>query len=165
MAAMTSHEALKPNDILRSIERTYPHLRFMESSQCMWSPTEKTVYYTPLKSKESLYSLLHEAAHGILQHKTYSYDVDLLLKEVDAWEQAKQIAKTYSVKIDEDYLESAIDTYRDWLHERSTCPICQVVTLETKPQHYKCINCDNTWAVSAARFHRTYRMNTKNKVA
>jgi hypothetical protein len=60
------------------------------------------------------------------------------------------------VIIDEEHIQNCLDTYRDWLHKRSTCPRCDSHGLQTSEQ-YKCYNCRAVWRVGNERFCRAYR--------
>lgn len=138
-------------------------ITFTASNKFYWSPKNNTVYYDTSKNDEAaMWALLHELCHGILQHKTYTTDFELLQLEVAAWHKAKQLAPTYTVKISEDHIQDCLDTYRDWLYARSTCPACGEHGLQDTHNMYECINCQTTWQVTTERFCRPYRK-TKQK--
>jgi DnaJ-class molecular chaperone len=44
-----------------------------------------------------------------------------------------------------------MNSYRDWLHARSTCPVCQATGMETKKSIYTCPACRHQWRVNEAR--------------
>lgn len=97
-------------------------------------------------------SLLHELAHAILDHKTYARDIELIELERDAWTHAQAtLAPTYNIAIGTNQIEDALDTYRDWLHARSTCPNCQATGVQTERNAYKCLACLSKWRVNDAR--------------
>lgn len=152
--------------LLNRLEADYPEISFVEGESFYWSPNESTVTYVIVSTQPevSKWSLLHEVSHGILGHTDYSTDFELMQLEVAAWKKAVTLGKKYGIKIDLEHVEDCLDTYRDWLHRRSTCPTCGVVSLQTSERTYKCINCDSTWRVSNSRFCRPYRMlETTNK--
>lgn len=138
----------------------FPDIKFEESDTFYWSPEKKTVFYVKQTddSPRGTWTLLHETAHAALEHKTYSSDLQLLQMESEAWEHAKKLAKGHKISIPNDYIEDCLDSYRDWLHLRSTCPICDQRSLQKDPSHYKCMNCKHIWKVSSSRMCRPYRM-------
>lgn len=124
-----------------------------------WSPLENTITYRDAAKPTSLdkWALLHEAGHALLGHASYSSDVELLLMEVAAWEKAEALARELHVAIDPDHIQDCLDTYRDWLHQRSTCPVCITTSLQINSTTYRCHNCTTEWHVTPSRFCRPYR--------
>jgi Zn finger protein HypA/HybF involved in hydrogenase expression len=138
------------HSLLPKLKTDYPQFHFDADSDFRWSPSKKTVFYD--KDADDMWVILiHELAHGLLEHTDYSKDVQLLNLERQAWEKALEVAKTYNETIDEDTIESHLDTYRDWLHTRSTCPECKAVGLQIKRQVYHCPACSHEWRVNEAR--------------
>lgn len=136
----------------------FPQITFTASSRFYWSPKQRTVFYDQAKQdKAADWALLHELSHGLLGHAHYKTDFELLQLEVSAWHKAKQVAESYKIIIDEDHVQDCLDTYRDWLHARSTCPSCTEHGLQRDNAVYYCLNCNNEWRVSSARFCRPYR--------
>lgn len=146
--------------LLSRLRADYPEISFVEGESFYWSPSERTVTYAVVSTmpEVSKWSLLHEVSHGILGHTDYSTDFELMQLEVAAWKQAVSLGKRYKIKIDPEHIEDCLDTYRDWLHRRSTCPTCGIVSLQTDSRTYNCLNCNSTWRVSNSRFCRPYRM-------
>lgn len=136
-----------------------PSVIFQRGQSFYWSPKDATITYKSSANSgaNGQWSLLHEAAHALLDHQNYSSDIALLLLEVEAWERAKSLGKELGIIIDEEHIQDCLDTYRDWLHQRSTCPRCSVVSLQVSTREYLCHNCDARWQVSASRFCRPYR--------
>ena len=152
--------------LVNKLRYTFPDIIFSIGNTFSWSPATKTISYPNNVSEKTVgaWSLLHETGHAQLKHTNYSLDLDLLLMEVQAWEKAKEIGLLTGYNIDENHIQDCLDTYRDWLHKRSTCPRCGLVCLQTTPQKYNCHNCQNIWDVTASRFCRPYRrMNAKNQ--
>lgn len=150
--------------VLANLKTTYPHLSFVEGEQFSWSPKTRTVTYRLKRQKyPAEWSLLHEVAHGLLEHHSYQTDFELLLLEVAAWEKAKDLAREYDLVIDDDHVQDCIDTYRDWLYQRSACPDCGGTSLQYNAVTYKCFACETAWTVTASRFCRPYRLTTKTK--
>lgn len=134
----------------------YPQFKFKPGVQEHWSPRTKTITYEP-EAENLKYGLLHELAHALLGHDSYHNDFELVKLESQAWQKAAQIGRQYGIKINEDYIQNCLDTYRDWLHRRSKCPSCGMHTLQQNAHSYKCFNCGEIWHVSAGRFARSYR--------
>jgi hypothetical protein len=110
------------------------------------------IYYTPLNTKRDKLTLLHEVAHAVLGHKEFKRDIDLVKIEREAWDYVgSTLAPKYGLTTDEDTVEDAIDTYREWLHARSTCPECRQTGIQTDSAKYHCLNCNHDWRVNDAR--------------
>lgn len=144
-------------NILKSLELTYPEIVFQKGISFSWSPRKKSISYKEIKKPQDCWSLLHELGHGVLDHQSYGLDIDLLKLEVEAWREAKKIAKIFDINIEESHINKCLDTYRDWLHRRSTCPNCNVVSLQINTSHYKCFNCSCLWRVGRSRLCRIHR--------
>ena len=133
-----------------SLRQNYPALTFTASDTFRWSPQERTIFYDT-DSPDSA-SLLHELGHAQLNHTTYTKDIELIEMERDAWDYAVQsLAVKYNVIVTDDGVQNALDTYRDWLHARSTCPQCKATGVQTKKNTYRCVTCDTHWRVNDAR--------------
>lgn len=149
--------------VVKQLQKDYPDLSFSSSNQFYWSPKNQTVYFKEGNTPRYLWTLLHETSHGVLRHKTFGTDFELLQIEIAAWENAKDLGKKYSINIDIDHIENCLDTYRDWLHKRSTCPNCSSKGLQVTQETYQCVNCSQEWQVSENRFCRPYRARTNKK--
>lgn len=136
--------------LANNLQRKYPDFTFQASDEFHWSPQEKVIYYD--QNSNDTASLLHELAHASLGHQTYIKDIALLEMERDAWHYAATtLGPTCATKIDDTTVQDALDTYRDWLHARSTCPGCKATGVQTKKNQYKCILCSRLWRVNDAR--------------
>lgn len=136
--------------LANKLQTDFPAFAFTASDEFHWSPIEKAIFYDA-KSADTP-ALLHELAHALLGHETYTRDLYLIGFERDAWKYAtKELAPTYKVAINEEEVEDALDTYRDWLHARSICPGCHATGIQTKKNEYKCIICRTKWRVNDAR--------------
>lgn len=146
--------------LILKLQAVAPNLQFDHGDAFCWSPTNSCVTYPnrDLNDTSDSWSLLHEAAHGILGHANYESDLELLLMESEAWDKALQLGDDLGITIDQEHVQDCLDTYRDWLHKRSTCPTCGIVSLQSSPSQYTCHNCNTTWTVSMARFCRPYRL-------
>jgi hypothetical protein len=128
----------------------FPAFTLTAGEGFLWSPSDKVITYD--QTSDDMASLLHEVSHAVLDHAQYSKDIELIEMERDAWNHAvKILAARYQVHIHDNTVQAALDTYRDWLHARSTCPKCQATGLQTKKNQYKCIACTANWRVNEAR--------------
>lgn len=149
--------------LITNLQADFPAFTFISGEEFRWSPQDHTIYYP--KDSSDGDALLHELAHGLLQHNNYTKDIQLIEIERDAWDYAKDnLAKSYSITIDETAIQEALDTYRDWLHARSTCPECQATGMQTKSDTYKCLACHTQWRVNEARICALRRYTIKNKI-
>jgi hypothetical protein len=138
------------SSIIKQLTTYYPQLRFKSSDTFRWDPSTKTIHYTDLDS-DSSYLLLHEAGHALLEHNKYSRDIELVAMERDAWQYAKvELARELSLTIPAKIIEDNLDTYRDWLHARSTCPTCSATGIQIQDFKYQCVVCQSTWTVNQA---------------
>lgn len=145
--------------LLTNLKRAYPKLRFEPGPAFSWSPKNNSVVYRETAEDEQVasWSLLHEVSHALLEHQSYESDFELLQMEVEAWARAEELAKTQSIVIDSEHIQDCLDTYRDWLYQRSTCPVCTSCSLQTDSRTYRCFNCAAVWHVSKSRMCRPYR--------
>ncbi len=132
------------------LRQDYPSLVYVEGDDFHWSPSRRTVTF--INNSLDQASLLHELSHALLGHEDYKKDISLIEMERDAWQYAKDtLGKTYGQVISVDVIEDALDSYRDWIHARSTCPTCQATGIQTKKEEYKCLACRAKWRVNEAR--------------
>lgn len=143
--------------LLRRLRQAYPHIVFSPGASFYWSPSQKRVTYTEGSSPRHIWSLLHETGHALLEHTGYANDLELLHLEVAAWRRAEQLAQTLGVDIEAAHIQQCLDSYRDWLFARSTCPRCLSTALQLANGEYQCFNCKTQWRVSRSRFCRIYR--------
>ena len=139
--------------LIPKLQADYPQITFCETlknSSHRWSPTDDTVYY-PVEYET--HQLLHEVGHALLHHTNFLLDINLLEMERHAWQYARNIiAPRYNLTIPETVIETALDSYRDWLHARSLCPSCEsngIQAIDTK--QYNCLNCQTEWRSSDGR--------------
>lgn len=154
--------------LVKHLKKDFPTLAFAPSNTFAWSPKSNSILYIDGARDEKIahWSLLHEVGHALLEHNSFESDFELLLLEVEAWEKAKKLAAKYEVLIDDEHIQNCLDTYRDWLYQRSTCPSCTATSMQANKHTYICINCDTSWQVSGSRLCRPYRMTkTKQKEA
>lgn len=138
------------------------NLTFIEGEVFRWDHTACVIYYNPNTPDAAAY-MLHEFGHALLNHHTYPYSISLLEMERDAWEEARRLAPTYHTGITDDVVQDALDTYRDWLHSRSLCPVCSATGIETSLRRYKCLSCYHTWQTNEAHTCALRRYPTKGR--
>jgi len=145
--------------IVNALEKMFPHLCYRPGKSFSWSPETNEIFYDKGKPNQNhSWSLLHETGHALLSHNRYDADLELIKLEVAAWEKAKEIATSLNIVIDEDHIQDCLDTYRDWLYQRSVCPRCNNKSLQQENiEQYQCFNCHMVWEVTPSRFCRAYR--------
>lgn len=134
------------NKFIAGLKKDFEQFRFREGKKFMFRPS-RTIIFEPLadylESPEKYkLSLLHELGHAILEHKFYITDPERLRMESEAWEKVRELCLRYGVNYDEEYTEGELDTYRDWLHRRSSCPECGLTRYQTRDGEYHCPLCE-----------------------
>jgi len=148
---------------LRKLESLFPAVTFKHGTTFCWSPKIQEICYSTSGSDEAnIWALLHETGHAAHGHRSFASDFELLLMEVAAWEKAQEIATHLGLLISTDHIQDCLDTYRDWLHQRSTCPTCSSTSFQHSSDTYRCHNCSSEWHVSSSRFCRAYRRRKLN---
>lgn len=95
-----------------------------------------------LEQNYYLLQLLHEVGHALLGHRSFQTDLERVRMERAAWDQAKTLCVRYQIPYDEEFVEAELDTYRDWLHQRSVCRACNQVRYQTLDGAYHCPFCE-----------------------
>lgn len=150
--------------LISLLSADYPQFRVEIGKEFRWSADTQTIFVNA-NSPYAEEFVLHELSHAILGHKGYEKDIELIKYERDAWEYARTVlSEKYAIAITEEAAEDNLDTYRDWLHARSTCPSCQATGLQVKKRVYACVACGATWSVNEARLCGLKRyLHTKNR--
>lgn len=144
--------------LVKRLKLDYPAIQFKEGEVFSWSPSTNTILY---RTTGSAQDLIHELAHAVLSHTDYRRDIELVAIERDAWEKAlTDLGPTYGIDLSRDVIEESMDSYRDWLHARSTCPNCQATGLESDKHLYFCPACRSNWTVNEARTCGLRRLKT-----
>lgn len=128
------------NSLLDRLKADYPDFRFVDGKKFKFRPPA-TIVVGPVEPYHELL-LLHEVAHGLCGHTTFRTDIERLKMESEAWSKAHDLANDYSVSIDEEFIQEQLDTYRDWLHKKSCCPICKLTRFQTTDLKYHCPSCE-----------------------
>ena len=129
------------SDLLNCLKRDYPNYRFLDGKKYSFRPP-RTIVIGPEETNSDLL-LLHELGHAICGHRSFNTDIERLKIEVEAWEKVRELAERYGVVVDEDCIEGELDTYREWLHQKSRCPKCGLTRFETPDGIYHCPRCEN----------------------
>ncbi len=116
---------------------------------------QKVVFLGPPQHNFGLLAL-HELGHALCGHETYQTHVKLIKIESEAWEMAKTVYLKYrkmaenDAKLaniipewDEDFMQEKIDSYREWLHQKSLCKKCGITMYQTKDGNYHCPRCES----------------------
>ena len=126
---------------LERLKGDFPEFRFKNGDKFAFRPP-KTIVLGPPEPFSALLAL-HEVSHAVLGHKTFRMDVERLKMESAAWEKARELADRYGIEINEDLIQDELDTYRDWLHNKSRCRKCGLTCYQTPDGAYHCPRCEN----------------------
>lgn len=136
---MTSERDLQ--NLINRIKTDYPNF-ILKTGKRFAFRYPRTITVGPSEPSEKLL-LLHELSHALLGHKSYSRDIDRVKMESEAWEKAKELASHYGVEVDENLIQDELDTYREWLHQKSRCPRCGLTRFQTPDSKYHCPRCES----------------------
>lgn len=136
--------------LLQQFKDDFPFITLHPGDDFTWRCEEKLILYNA-KTANSADLILHELGHASLEHQKYLFDVELLRMESEAWQWAVQAAVRYNITIDNNFIADNLDTYREWLQKRSSCPNCEQTGLQRQKNAYQCLNCRHSWRVNDAR--------------
>ena len=122
---------------LQKVKSDYPSLSVKPGKRFLFRPPSTIVY----EEGGSPLLFLHELGHFLIGMNDFKTEVGRLKIEVAAWEKAKEIAPLYDVEVDEDLIEAELDSYREWLHQKSRCPKCGLTRFQTPDGVYHCPRC------------------------
>ena len=124
---------------LESIKKSYPDFAFRPGHKFLFRPP-KTIRY--IESDENFrLLLLHELAHAILGHFSFDRSLERLQIERDAWAKTRELCSLYSIPFDEEFAEAELNTYRDWVHQKTLCKHCGLSCLEVSSESLYCPFC------------------------
>jgi hypothetical protein len=142
----------KISSLVAKLQKDFPNLHFEQGEDFYWSPAHSTIHFAPIRTPEEELTLLHEVAHALLGHSHFDRDLDLIRIEREAWDHVRDtLGPRYGINASEDDIEDMLDTYREWLHARSTCPQCRLTGIQTDSAKYHCVGCGHDWRVNDAR--------------
>ncbi|MBR2695430.1 hypothetical protein IKE86_00760 [Candidatus Saccharibacteria bacterium] len=124
---------------LDNLKSAYPNFSFKPGRKFLFRPP-KSIFY--LESNENFrLLLLHELAHALLGHFTFNRSLERLTIERDAWAKTRELCETHGVTFDESLAETELDTYRDWVHQKTLCKTCGATCLEISSESLFCPFC------------------------
>ena len=130
-----------PTSAQKICSTKYPEFHFKIGPRFSYK-SPRTVTLGPLEPHYSLL-VLHELGHALCGHQKFSTHVERLKIEREAWDKARELALEFNIKFNDEFAESQLDTYRDWLHAKSKCKKCGLTRYQTSDGHYHCPHCDN----------------------
>ena len=145
-------EEIDFGQLLQRVQQDYRNLRFITGKKFAFRPprtiviadfTQMPEFREPGVQKICSLRLLHELGHATLGHRNFATDIERLRMERAAWDKAREFCKDYGVAYDEDFVEAELDTYRDWLHQRSKCRECGQTRYQGADGKYHCPFCDS----------------------
>jgi hypothetical protein len=126
---------------LARIKSDFPEFRFISGKRFSFRPP-KTIVVGPDESNDSLL-LLHELGHALSGHRDFDTSVRRVKMEREAWDKAHELCPKYGIEYNEDLIEGELDTYRDWLHKKTSCPKCGLTMFQTPDGVCHCPRCEN----------------------
>lgn len=141
------------------IIKSFPQFSFEPADIHVWLPLDKIVLYNPqnLDSNTGRLGLLHEISHGLLSHRFYTFDAELVAMEQAAWHQALDLAPKYQVVADYNHIDNCLGSYQAWLELRATCPDCQAFGLQRSRNRFSCVECGAYWKTNDRKSARVQR--------
>lgn len=150
---------------ITQLQTDYPDFHFVYGKRFSFRPP-KTIVIGPYEGEKTALLALHELGHGLSGAYSYDLDVERIKIESRAWQEAKKVYSRYAYTAidqktgksskktansfnfslpewDGDFVESQLDTYRDWLHTRSKCKKCGLTKYQTTDKTYHCPRCDD----------------------
>lgn len=144
--------------VVERLRQDYPQLRFVVGKKFTFRPPRTVVFEQKMSFQDAAstkivedrgqttncywLNILHEVGHALCEHKSYTTDPERLKMERAAWEKARELSEKYGVEYDEELVEAQLDTYRDWLHQRSKCASCGQTRYQTADGRYHCPRCE-----------------------
>lgn len=132
-------------EFLARLRQDFPELRFCQGQKFTFRPPHTVIYESLEKikyPKEYQLSLLHEVGHALLGHMAFATDSERVKMESAAWGKAQELAARYKIEFDAEFSEAQLDSYRDWLHQRSRCRTCGLTRYQTLDGVYHCPYCE-----------------------
>lgn len=143
---------------VRLLSEKYPQFKIRRAQRFSFRPTNR-VYLGTIESAEEAINLagiedysnidnyykllaLHELGHALCKHKTFTQDITRLKMEREAWEKAQELCDEFRINYSEEFIEAQLDSYRNWLHQRSRCRKCGLTGYQDKSGVYHCPRCE-----------------------
>ncbi len=122
------------------LKADFPEFKFLRGVRFKFRPP-RTIIVEEFGENWRLLAL-HEVGHAVSGHRNFAVDVARVKMEMEAWERARELADRYNVPWDEEFVQGELDSYREWLHQKSRCPKCGLTRFETPGKGYTCPRCD-----------------------
>ena len=127
--------------IIEKIRHQYPNLKLIHGKRFAFRPPNTIIIGPPEPHDDLL--LLHELGHALLKKNNYITDIERLKIESEAWDKARILAQTFNVPFDQYFAEKELNSYRDWLHQKSLCKKCHLTRYQTEDGEYHCPYCNS----------------------
>lgn len=127
---------------LARVRADFPDIRFVTGERFIFRPPRTVVVPKNADSEADALRLLHEVGHALSRRWSFDTEVERLKIEVIAWAKARELAPLYGVTADDELIESELDSYRDFLHQKSRCPSCGLTRFQTPDGVFHCPKCD-----------------------
>ena len=128
---------------LETLKTYFPNFSFKPGRKFLFRP-KKSIFY--LEDNENFrLLLLHELSHALLGHFSYETSLERIKIERDAWGKTRSLCKTYGVPFSEEFAETELNSYRDWLHQKTLCKTCGLTCLEINSESLYCPFCQKTY--------------------
>lgn len=133
-------------NLVERLSKDFPKLRFRQGRKFAFRPP-RTIFFEPATEAEAEYKiysmrLLHEVGHAISGHRDYTQDLKRVKMECEAWQRARELSEKYGVEYDEEIAEGELESYREWLHQKSKCPKCGLTRYQAGNGEYHCPFCE-----------------------
>ena len=161
--AQSSPSTSSIHRFIQQLQTDYPEFTIKTGSRFKFRPPRtiilnpKETYLDPQTGQNqplplqffALFSL-HELGHALCRHKDYNTSIERLKIESQAWQMAKTVVqnhpeyqKKFGINYDQNFAEAQLDTYRDWLHNKSKCPRCGLTRFQTPDHLWHCPLCNS----------------------
>ena len=139
------------DEFIAELKSEFGQFNFIPSTRFKWKAPNSIFYEakTDYSFEDFALLTLHELGHALSNHKDYKTDVERLKMESEAWQRAKQLIKEhpawqdrYRLFYNKNLAETELDSYRDWLHQKSKCKKCGLTRYQTTDGVYHCPNCE-----------------------
>lgn len=129
-------------NFLTALKTDYPAFSFKPGKKFLFRP-KKSIFYLETNQNFQLL-LLHELSHALLGHFSYNTSLERLQIERDAWAKTKELCKKHNVQFSSSQAENELDTYRDWVHQKTICRNCGLTCIELSSDLLFCPFCQTT---------------------
>ena len=137
------------NSLVERLQKDYPDFRFISGRRFSFHPP-KTIVIGPDEGEKTPLLIFHELGHALSKRYRYNLAVERLKIEALAWQEAKKAYAACRVSArypdlppwDDDFAEDQLDTYRDWLHQKSKCPFCKTTMYQDSDKIWRCPYCN-----------------------